>query len=87
MTRRYEPIWKAIKDAKVGVEIPVKVHGTAAKTLRQAVLKEKSIETAQRRKLGLPFAGKLEIREDHEGVNPSGYCIIYFKLSWDGTRL
>jgi hypothetical protein len=87
MTRRYEPIWHAIKAAKVGTEVPVKVHGTAAKTLRQAVLKEKSIETAQRKKLGLPFAGNLEIREVTEGVVPTGYCIIYFKLSWDGTRL
>ena len=87
MTRRYETIWQAIKDTPVGNELAVKVHGTAAKTLRQGVLKEKSAETAQRKKLGLRFAGRLEIREVTEDVQPSGYCIIYFKLSWDGNRL
>jgi hypothetical protein len=87
MPRKYESIWAAIKAADVGVEVPIKVHGTAAKTLRQAVLKEKSLETAIRKKVGLRYAGKLEIREVTEGVHPHGYCIIYFKLTFDGTRI
>jgi hypothetical protein len=87
MSRKYEPIWEAIKKLPVGVELPVKVHGTAVATLKQAVLKEKSRETAARKRLGMRFAGKLEVREVTEGVTPHGYAIIYFKLSWDGTRL
>jgi hypothetical protein len=87
MTRKYEPIWDAIKSQPVGKELPVKVHGTAVRTLKQAVLKEKSIETAARKRLGMRFAGKLEIRIVTEGVTPTGYAIVYFKLSWDGTRL
>jgi len=83
--RQYQPIWNAIKTAPVGEEVQVKIHGTASKTLRQAVLKEKSIETAARKKLGMRFAGKLEIRE--LPCYPNGYVIVFFKLSWDGTRL
>lgn len=85
MPRQYERIWHAIKDADVGKEVPVKCHATAAKTVRQAVLKEKSAETASRKKLGMPFAGKLSIRE--EPCKPHGYVILFFKLQWDGTRL
>jgi hypothetical protein len=87
MPRKYESIWLAIKTAPVGEEVPVKVHGTAVRTLRQAVLKEKSMETAGRKRLGMRFAGKLEIREVTDGVHPHGYAIVYFKLSWDGSRL
>jgi hypothetical protein len=87
MTRKYQPIWEAIKKADVGTEVPIKCHGTAVNTLRQAVLKEKSRETAARRRLGMRFAGNLEIRVVTEGVVPTGYALVYFKLSWDGTRL
>jgi hypothetical protein len=87
MTRRYEAIWQAIKAAKVGTEVPVKVHGTAAKTLRSGVWKEKSRETATRKKVGLPYAGRLVIREVTEGVHPHGYCILYFKVEFDGTKI
>ena len=84
MPRKYQKIWEAIKSAPVGKEVQVKVHATAAKTLRQAVLKEKSIETAPRKQLGMMDAGKLEIRE--EEATPTGYVIVFFKLTWDGTR-
>lgn len=83
--RRYQSIWEAIKAAPVGKEVPVKCHATASKTLRQAVLKEKSLETASKKKLGMRYAGKLEIRE--APAVPTGYVIIFFKLSWDGQRL
>jgi hypothetical protein len=85
MPRKYKKIWDAIKQVKVGQEVPVRVHKTAAKTLRQAVLKEKSMETAPKKQLGMRYAGKLEIRE--EPVPNTDTVIVYFKLSWDGTRL
>lgn len=87
MTRKYEPIWEQIKLAPVKDGVQVKVHGTFVRTLKQAVLKEKSIETAARKRLGMTFAGKLEITVITEGVQPHGYAIVHFKLSWDGTRL
>ena len=83
--RQYQSSWEAIKKVPVGTELPVKCHATASKTLRQAVLKEKSLETATKKKLGMRFAGKLEIRE--APAVPNGYVIVFFKLSWDGTRL
>jgi hypothetical protein len=87
MPRKYQPIWEAIKNADVGTEVPIKCHGTAIATLKQAVLKEKSRETAIKKAVGLPFAGPLEIRVVTAGVHPHGYAIVYFKLTWDGTRL
>lgn len=87
MTRKYQPIWESIKAVDPGTEVAVKVHGTAEKTLRQAVLKEKSRETAIRKKLQMPRAGKLEIRVQTDGVNPNGYVIVYFKLDWDMRKL
>lgn len=87
MTRRYAPIWQAIKAAKVGTEVPIKVHGTSANTLKKAVWKEKSRETATRKKIGMRYAGRLECRIVTEGVHPHGYCLLYFKLTFDGTRI
>jgi hypothetical protein len=83
--RKYQSIWKAIKDAPLTTGVQVKCHGTASKTLRQGVLKEKSIETSIARKLGIPRAGRLEITE--EEATPSGYVIVWFKLQWDGRKL
>jgi len=85
--RQYESIWLAIRNAPTGTVTAVKIHATASKTLRQAVFKEKSLETSQRKKLGMRFAGKLEVTEQLEGVVPHGYVILNFKLSWDGTKL
>lgn len=83
--RKYYSIWEAIKKAPIGTEVQVKCHATAAKTLRQAVLKEKSIETSAAKKLGMPYAGELEIRES--AATPTGYMVVFFKLQWDGRRL
>lgn len=85
MARKYDPIWERIKAVKVGEEVPVKVHATAAKTLRHGVWDAKSRETAIKKQLGMPSAGKLKIRE--VAAVPSGYVILFFKLEWDGTRL
>ena len=85
MSRKYQPIWEAVKTADVGTEVQVKCHGTAVTTLQQAVFKEKSIETASRKKLGMRFAGKLRVRV--VAAQPSGYAIVFFKLEWDGTKL
>ena len=87
MTRRYQSIWEKIKSVPVGTEVPVKCHATAAKTLKKAVIKEKSEETAAKKKLGMLTVGNLEIREVSEGVKPTGYVIIYFKKSWGGNLL
>ena len=90
MPRKYQPIWDRIKAVKVGEEVPIKVHETAVKTLKAAVFKEKSIETASKKRLGMPFAGNLELRLElptAENKIKVGWVIIYFKLSWDGTRL
>jgi hypothetical protein len=84
--RKYFPIWEMISKLPVGKETPVRVHHTACKTMIQAVSKEKSIETASKKKLGMRFAGKLVVRET---VDPSDgeFRIVYFSLEWDGRRL
>lgn len=81
--RKYTPIWKAIKAAKTNEEVKIKCRTAFAATLRQGVMKEKSRETAQRKKLGLPYAGKLIIRTEAAG----DAVAIYFKLDWDGTKI
>lgn len=83
--RRYESIWKAISTADVGVKVPVRTHHTAAKTLIQAVCKEKSRETSEKRKLGMRFAGKLVIEKGEP--DDKGLVVIQFSLEWDGRRL
>jgi len=85
MARKYESIWTAIKAVDVGKEVGVKCHATAVTTLIHAVEKEKSRETAIRKKLGLRYAGKM--RERTEEAQPSGYVIVFFKLEFDGTRI
>jgi len=90
MPRKYQPIWESIKAVKVGQEVPVRCHESSVNTLKNAVLKEKSLETASKKKLGMPFAGNLEIRivkASRENEIPKGFVVIYFKLSWDGSRL
>lgn len=64
----------------------MRVHESAAATFRQAISKEKSRETAEKRKLGMPFAGKMVIAEAAEEGNP-GYLIFTLSLEWDGRRL
>jgi hypothetical protein len=86
MARKYTAIWAAIKAAPVSRGVEVKVHESAVKTLIQAVKKEKTVETAQRKKIGMRFVGNLEILQK-PAANASGYIIVTFKKSWDGTQL
>ena len=86
MPRQYEPIWEGIKKLPVGKELPIRIHTSSLARLKKAVLKEKSRETAARKRLGMRFAGDLEIRVETCDKDKT-YSIIYFKLSWDGTRL
>ena len=83
--RRYFVIWDAISKAPVGKKVSVRAHQSAAATLIQAVSKEKSRETAEKKKLGMPFAGKLVI--EREAPDVAGYVTIHFSLEWDGRRL
>lgn len=85
MPRKYAAIWQQLKKVPVGQEVPVKCHATMVKTLKQAVMKEKSRETADLKRIGEMYAGKMEIRV--EAAAPTGYVIVFFKLQWDGTRI
>lgn len=83
--RRYAKIWKAISAADVGKPVQVRVHHSAAKTLIQAVMKEKSRETAMLSKLDMLRAGKLEITRG--AIQIDGYQIITFVLPVDGRKI
>lgn len=84
--RRYEPVWKQLSETPVGQFVKVRVHESAAVTFRQAISKEKSRETAEKKKLGMRFAGKMVITSEAEEGNP-GYLIFTLSLEWDGRRL
>jgi hypothetical protein len=84
--RKYAAIWDAISAAEVGKIVSVRVHETAAKTVRQAVCKEKSRETAERKRLGMFAAGKLIITETPDKKDAE-FVILNFSLEWDGRRL
>lgn len=84
--RMYQKIWDAIKASKVGDQTSVRIHRTAEARLIQAVKKEKTIETAQKKKLGMPFAGPLAI-EVIADKNSEEHVIINFSLEWDGNKL
>lgn len=86
MSRKYAPIWKAIKAAKVGEPVAVRVHESAVRTLVQAVKKEKTREVATKKKLGMRFAGNLIILQE-EDTKKAGYFVVKFTLDWDGERL
>lgn len=83
--RKYEKIWTAISKASVAEPVQVRVHYSAAKTLIQAVLKEKSRETAIRAKLDMLRAGKLTVKRGE--VQKDGYQIITFILPVDGRKI
>jgi hypothetical protein len=85
MARRYEAIWENLKKIPVGQEVQVKCHATFVNTLKQAVMKEKSRETALREKLGMEAAGKMQIRT--EPAQPSGFVCVFFKLTWDESKI
>ena len=86
--RQYERIWLAIKELPIGGELAVRVHVSAKARLIQAVKLEKTKEVAIKRKLGLPRQGPLCIRVGEDTPkNSRDAVIVYFKLSWDGTKL
>lgn len=66
MTRKYAPLWDRIKSIPPGGSVSVIVHASFVETLRLCIIKEKSIETRQRKALGLPFVGRL-------GIEPAPY--------------
>lgn len=86
MARKYITIWKAIKVAKVGDFVPVRVHETAVATLIQAVKKIKTEEVADKKKLGMRAAGKLIIKQERD-EKKAEHVIVKFALEWDGERL
>ena len=61
MTRKYAPLWDRIKAIPPEGSVSVIVHKSFVETLRLCIIKEKSIETRQRKALGLPFVGRLGI--------------------------
>ena len=83
--RKYAVIWETISATPVGQVTQVRVHKTAAATLIQAVSKEKSRETADKKRLGMPFAEPLKVATKE--VDAAGYQIVEFSLEWDGRRL
>lgn len=86
MARRYQPIWQKIKEVAVGKQVPVRVHESAVTTLIQAVKKEKSMEVAEKKKLGMRHAGTLQIERIPDKQKP-GFVIVKFSLDWDGNKL
>lgn len=84
--RKYQPIWIALKAAKVGVVVPVRCHESAVATVIQAVKKEKTGEVADKRRLGMAFAGpmKIEVEKCKKHVE---FVVVNFSLEWDGERL
>ena len=83
--RKYESIWLRIKEVPVSTIVEVKIHKSHADTLRRGVWKEKTRETGIRKKLGMRFAGRLEINQ--RPVPGTDSVILSFALSWDGTRI
>ncbi len=71
MTRKYAPLWERIKATPIDGSVSVIVHESFVKTLKLCLIKEKSIETRQRKALGLPFVGPLGIKES-QYISPEG---------------
>ena len=86
--RQYESIWKKIKLVDTGAEVAIRVHCDARATLIQAVKLEKTKEVAVKKKLGILTQGRMKIRvtEDTQQRH-ADFCIIYFALSWDNSKL
>ena len=63
MARKYQPLWERIKAIPPGGSVSVIVHESFVKTLKLCLIKEKSLETRQRKALGLPYVGQLGIKE------------------------
>lgn len=86
--RQYERIWLELKKLPVKEELPVRVHAEARARLIQAVKLEKTKEVATKKKVGMPRAGLLKIRWTDDSVKKDPqFCIVYFSLLWDGSKL
>lgn len=86
--RQYESIWLAIKQLPVKKELAVRVNKDAERRLIQAVKLEKTKEVAVKKKVGMLRPGPLVIRVTADTVkNNPEFCVIYFSLLWDGTKL
>jgi bisphosphoglycerate-dependent phosphoglycerate mutase len=86
LTRRYGPIWRAIKAAKVGEFTQIRCHATAVRTLIQGVKKVKTEEVAQKKMLSIPTAGNLIIKQELD-KKKAGFVLVSFALEWDGDKL
>ena len=60
MARKYSPLWNQLKATSVA---KVTVSGSHRATIIQAVKKLKTEENVNRRRLGIPFYGKLTFIE------------------------
>jgi molybdenum-dependent DNA-binding transcriptional regulator ModE len=82
----YQSIWLRIKQVKMGEEVQVRIHTSVAARLIQAVRKEKTIETAAKKKLGMPYAGMLKVRRAIDTNNPN-FEHIYFSIPYDWSKM
>lgn len=86
--RQYESIWQRIKEVPTKEEVAVRVPIEASKTLIQAVKLEKTKQVAIKKKLGILTQGNLQIRVTEDTIkNCDDFCIIYFSLKWDYSKL
>ena len=86
--RQYESIWLQIKTVPTKQEVAVRVHCDASKTLIQAVKLEKTKQVAVKKRLGILTQGHLNIRVTEDTQKKcADFCIIYFSLKWDYSKL
>lgn len=79
--REYEPIWLAIKEKPAGESVVLRVHHSAVATLIQAVRKEKAMENGMRKKLDMPYDGRLQVVSKAD-PHDKNFSIVKFTLKW-----
>lgn len=84
--RQYQRIWLAIKQAPTETVVPVRVHSSAERRVIQAVKLEKTKETAVKKTIGMPRAGRMKIAVAVCPRDPD-FVIINFSLMWDTSKL
>lgn len=77
--RQYEPIWNRLKGSTTPVE--VRYSASNLDRLIRAVKKEKTAANVQRKALGLPAYGRLEIVVDE------ARRVVKFSISYNGDML
>lgn len=80
--RMYQDLWNRI--ARADERVVITCSGGYAKTLIQAVRKEKSIANILRRGLGMPRYGMLLVTKK---VLPAGKVEIEFRLAFNGDKI